>query len=397
MPEILQSIRSLKGTGRRLFLSAICALSLTSSPGAADWYTNNYGDDGRYVIGRFDSLSAGPAETVVAPSGTGFDAVHVAWASAVVRDDTVLLFASGNDGQRWGGVGLWQAQGGDSFRRVGRVLAPAGDESDIRMASVVWDARASRFRMWYGATLEGALPTEIRYAESRDGQSWTRRGTVLQAGEPFDRAGLVPDWVCRADDVWHLFYTAYDSTERSVAAWATSASPEGPFTKRGVVFSNDGRGTRLSQGAAAGSRLVWVQDSAPISPNGAYVVSGGDQSSVQQVSIRRVEGRGVEVRPALTRSIPAGGRLDSVARRKVSPSVLWRESGMWHGIFTGYGAVPQLTMEFTFWVTGPDPKSLSFDYENRSPPFRPLRTEDRFSTENPEPGRRNASCDGPAE
>ena len=209
------------------------------------WYTNNYGDNRTYTIARFSGQpdDRNPA-IVVSPDPATFAAKHVAWPSAVVVGDRVYLYAAGHDGTSWQGIGLWTSSDGRDFAFEGRVLAPEEDEHEIRMAHVLRDGE--RFRMWYSAVVEaGALPTEVRYAESTDGQRWDRGETILSSGAAYDAAGLVPDWVCRDEAQWHLFYTAYDSHERSVAALAVGAAPDRKFERQGVVLRNDGVGAAL--------------------------------------------------------------------------------------------------------------------------------------------------------
>ena len=125
---------------------------------------------------------------------------------------------------------------------------------------------------------------------------------------------------------------------------------------------------------------------------GAYVFSRSEDSWVQVVTLTEVEGVRARFEPALEKEMEAGSRLDSIARRKLSPSVAWRGAAGWAGIFTGYGAVPGRLLEYTFWVRADSASAFSFLTERASPAFPAERSELRHSTENPEPLREDASC-----
>jgi hypothetical protein len=91
-----------------------------------------------------------------------------------------------------------------------------------------------RWLMWYGGQGRDGHD-RIHLAESTDGNTWKKRGVVLDCGS----ANHVNDpSVVRTGDGWWMFYTVAETGETDEIAAATS--PDGvQWTKRGVVL---GRG-----------------------------------------------------------------------------------------------------------------------------------------------------------
>lgn len=145
--------------------------------------------DWRLATNEVISLSEHP---VLLPGREGhFDEDGVSLGNIVVRDAELWCFYVGwnlSVSVPWRNfIGLARGQGEYPLERVGRVPILDRSEADPFSLSypwVLWDARHSRWRMWYGSNLAWGVQPEsmqhvIKYAESVDGLSWQRSGAVV--------------------------------------------------------------------------------------------------------------------------------------------------------------------------------------------------------------------------
>ncbi|MEH3023238.1 MAG: hypothetical protein PGN19_10950 [Pseudomonas oryzihabitans] len=145
--------------------------------------------DWRLATNEVISLCAHP---VLLPGDAGrFDEDGVSLGNVVVRDEELWCFYVGwnlSVSVPWRNfIGLARGQPEQPLERAGRVPILDRSEADPFSLSypwVLWDARQSRWRMWYGSNLAwGAQPESmqhvIKYAESSDGRAWQRSGTAV--------------------------------------------------------------------------------------------------------------------------------------------------------------------------------------------------------------------------
>lgn len=93
----------------------------------------------------------------------------------------------------------------------------------------------------------GAYGGTVWCATSPDGHEWTERGEAIGTGNAgaFDEYGAFTSNVLVADGTYYLFYTGvpapftadYESATETAIGTATAPTPEGPWTKRGVVLA----------------------------------------------------------------------------------------------------------------------------------------------------------------
>jgi hypothetical protein len=110
-------------------------------------------------------------------------------------------------------LGLAVSDGpGQPFRRVSRFPIVPLDEVDPYTISYPWILReGDRFRMWYGSNTQWGPRQEdmrhlIKYAESRDGLAWERRGVVaIDFGSPDEYAICKPS-VLKGDDGYEMWF-----------------------------------------------------------------------------------------------------------------------------------------------------------------------------------------------
>lgn len=369
-------------------------LAFASTAHADVFYTNNKGPGNPYSIGRFVDGTPSPMVPVIQKSGVGFDSHHIAWPSAVRVGSEIWVFAAGNNNVKWGAMGLWKSPDGVTFTRIGAVLTADATEIEIRMPHVIYDPTdvAAPFKAWYGTVINAqGLSTEIRYATSVDGQTWTRHGAVVTAAAPFDAAGLAPDYVCKdSTETWHLFYTAFPTLTNANATEATASAPNGPYTKS-TIFPADGISVSVTNTPTPGSAVLVVSSTAGLRVNGTYVLSGGTQAKSQAVTIASISGNWVLLEGPLHITLTGPSTLYSIAKRKVSPSYVYEDGGEWFGLFTGFGPIDGILSEYVFRVK----KTASgwvFDDSSAEMPFPPLLWPHLYSTENAEPVRTGPSC-----
>lgn len=108
---------------------------------------------------------------------------------------------------------------------------PAGgfDDVHVHMPSVLYDAAAKMFRMWY-VGYQNNRGNTIGYAESPDGKVWQKKGQVLDFGAPqtFDHGSLREPSVL------------YDLRTRLYKMWYNGTLPNQHYGPTGYAISEDG-------------------------------------------------------------------------------------------------------------------------------------------------------------
>ncbi len=110
-------------------------------------------------------------------------------------------------------LGLAVSEGaGRPFRRVSRFPIVPLDDVDPYTISYPWIVReGDLFRMWYGSNIEWGRRQQdmrhlIKYAESRDGVSWERKGIVaIDFGAPGEYAICKP-CVLKGNDAYEMWF-----------------------------------------------------------------------------------------------------------------------------------------------------------------------------------------------
>jgi hypothetical protein len=377
-------------------LIAILAALFFALPAGAGYVLNGAGPSGVYSIFRVDDLGS-PTDNarIIDPSGSGFDASHVYWPSAVKVGTDIYVYATGHDASGNLSLGLWISTNGVTFSRFGQVLAPAGDEGQIGMSHVAHDPddKAAPFKVWYTTryTTPPGRGTEVRYATSTDGKSWTRVGTVLTAAESGATDGVSTDYVCKDGDTWRLLYGAgYDSPLKFRADEATSTTPGGAFTRTGTIFSPGGIDVAVTTTLTAGTRYIPVASVSGIAAGDVLVISDGTQSKVQRIEVEKVNttySAVISTEPVY--AVAASQRLRSVYLNKMSPSFVYRDANNdLVGHFTGWGQWPGTLSEYTFAVKR---SGQTFVNEGKQL-FRPFGPGNFYSFENPSPIRTGVDC-----
>ena len=240
------------------------------------------------------------ATAVVPAGGAEFDADTVASPSLVERDGELLLFYEGvNADTRAIGLAT-SADGGASWTREGAVLsrgaAGTWDDAWVAEPTVVWDADAALYHLWYRGSDGDA--TRFGYASSPDGRAWTRhtdsegvtRSIWNAAVFSFSPDGAQNPQVRATADGFRMFFDAeLEGTVRIARATSsdgltwnlqlnpTTAGDRFTITTRrgdddpatGVYLGDGGRNNRLIDGflihGAGASEMV-------ISPDGRWGV-----------------------------------------------------------------------------------------------------------------------------
>lgn len=380
---------------KKIQLAVLLFASLLVAPSFASvFYLNNKGPGVPYTISRFVDGYPSPMRPVISPSGYGFDKAHIAWPSGLLVGSEEWVFAAGHDGLKWGSVGLWKTSDGVNYVRVGAVITADAVEGEIRMPTTTYDPDdlSAPFKMWYGAVINPqGLATQMRYATSQDGITWVKHGAVFTAAAPFDGTGLAPDYVCRDDSgTWHVFYEGFTSLSNANAVEATSPNPSGPYTKS-TIYPADGISTAVLNVPKPGSALLNVTSAASLKVNGVYLLSDGNSTRTQVVTIASINGNSVLLEEPIHIQLTGASTLYSVAKRKVAPSYVKQDGANWTGYFTGFGPLDGVLAEYLFRVKKVGGLWVA-DLSSPELPFPSLLPEHLYSTENAEPLKTGPGC-----
>ncbi len=239
--------------------------------------------------------------TAATPVGAAeFDADAVSSPALVERDGVLMLFYEGTNADTRA-IGLATSDdGGTTWTREDAVLSRGApgtwDDAWVGEPSVVWDADAALFHLWYRGS-DGEA-TNFGYASSTDGRSWTRhvdeegvsRPVWDATGFTFSVDGAENPQVRATPDGFRMFFDAtLEDTVRIARAQSadgitwdlqlnpTTAGDRFTITTRrgdddpstGVFLGDGGRSNRLIDGflvhGAGASEMV-------ISPDGRWGV-----------------------------------------------------------------------------------------------------------------------------
>ena len=362
-----------------------------------DFYLNAMGANNTYQIYRvgFDGLPAAPASLVVSPSQSGFDARHVYWPSPISIAGRTHIYATAEDNAGIGSIGLW-IEGPSGTERVGQVLAPTGDETEIGMAVVLPDTAdaGAPFKMIYGPVVGNfPRPREIRLATSLDGKTWAKRGTLYAPTHAGATYGFQVSNVCQdVDGTWRLFYSATDRADASKfsAFEARSASITGPWVSYAKIFDPGGVSVSVTASIALGTRYIPVSTTAGISPGHLYLLGDDSNARQQRVEVAKIYSPTVVILKEQALVSGAGLMLRSVHFNKVDPSFFYRETPQSPGrfMFTAWGSFANSINEFVFEAEE-GASGIEIKPPHRFLPFGPGNF---LSFENPAAVRANASC-----
>jgi hypothetical protein len=381
----------------RALLLVLLAAVLGAAPAAAgDVVLNGRGASGPYRVFRVDGEGAFTNPTsIISPAG-GFDAASVYWPSAVRVGDDVLVYATAQDGSGNLTLGLWVSEDGGAFARVGQVLTPIAGEGQIGSAHVIFDPadEAAPFKMWFG-TNYGPRATVIKYATSEDGLAWTRQASVIEASEGYESEGFQLDTVCydATAETWRMFYAASDDAANVFRAIeATADAPDGPWTKRGVVFAPGGSAHAVLSTVTPGSRYLLLDGAEGLAPGGVYVLSNGTAS--ERVVIETVlDDDEASIRDAMVSS-GTGFGLRSAHYRKAGVSTYWRDAqGQGRALLTGWGAFTSGLQEYVF-EGGETEEGFAVDLAAPAR-WKPTGPGSLYSFENPSPITSGPECAAP--
>jgi len=104
---------------------------------------------------------------------------------------------------------------GVTWTKHGTVLSPSGlQEQGVHYPGVILDG--STYKMWYGGS-DGTY-YRIFYATSPDGLSWTRQGLALDLGPPgaMDDSSVFAPFVLREGSTYKMWYTGGDGSNNRV-------------------------------------------------------------------------------------------------------------------------------------------------------------------------------------
>lgn len=363
--------------------------TLTTGTAHADvWYLNGSGPGTPPQLWAFGDdglpLSADPVVAVSAKLRA------IAWPSAVRVGSAIRLYASAYSGG-WNTVRLWRSEDGVTFADLGAVFAAdVSEPHGVGPTHVMYEPGAPEpYTMYYVVRGPSGPGGVIAVATSRDGTSWTRKGTVLSASLPEEASGLSVSYACRRDDGDRvLVYHGYSlNATKGVAIVATArGGVTRPFAGKSVVKRFDDFDTTLTGGAGQRDATVPPHVTVPL----GIPLLIGDATAREAIVATRQKGRSLGFDRPLSRGY-SGAPLYSMARNKTDLShVRELPDGAWRGIFTLYkpaALVAEYTTEgLASSLTGP------WRYAGKGFRFRPSLPGTLHSLENPTPLVGDASC-----
>jgi hypothetical protein len=207
-----------------------------------------------YSIGPVTSSDAAtltPGAAAVIAAGSGWESSYVKDPTLVWDGTQLVCYYAGFDGTtlKIGRAtastiaGTWTKYGSNPVISNGAGGSP--DEDGAEFPYVLHEPAASPpWKMWYTGYPNGATPGSpngltVCYADSTDGLSWTKRGTVISLGTAgqFDDVGMLSGCALKVGSLWYVFYTGYRSDFKMHSAYATCTDPadSGTYTKGGAI------------------------------------------------------------------------------------------------------------------------------------------------------------------
>lgn len=221
---------------------AVTAIGLAVSNDGRTWQWTADGQSGPDVQ---------PAPVLSPAAGQRLNSPHALW---VERDGqgTVYLWSSlavQGQGLR---IVLATSADGVHFSPAEVVLAPDAtgfDAYSTQAPSVLYDAPSGHFNMWYVGRTASNGAFAIGFAVSRDGRNWDRNvNPVLESTQPWSEGGVGFPRVVRDGERYVMFYSgrALSSADGQAAPWHIGVASSTDATK----WVASGANPVLSPGAA---------------------------------------------------------------------------------------------------------------------------------------------------
>lgn len=272
--------------------------------------------------------------------------------------DRVRVFAERFDGTKWKDIAYWDSlDGGASFGSpsVAVDAATIGATNGLSDPTVYYAAGDARpFKMVFGIRGASGTPTSIGLADSTDGSSWTYQGSVFTFGsDTWQTGGGNPSYVFYDDAIskWVMMLNTLDSgsPQLGYGAYATSASPSGPFGTATLIASPYSTQTGTLTGSAGSSTAT--TNIGALRLNEPYLVWKTGQQAAEIVTPIAQSGTSVTFDLPLFDTY-SSATFAHVAATHIDPSIVWKnDDGSWGGIFTAYHALSGALCEYTVNVT----------------------------------------------
>ena len=135
------------------------------------------------------------------------DGTYHMWFTGQTNRNSEIYYATGKDGKHWIHAGS------------GPVLSPATawEKTSIMSPNVLWDAKNSRFRMYYSAG-EQYEPDAIGFAVSKDGIDWQRNDMPIFTADSeisWERAKVTACDVHQIDGWYYMFYIGFADVDHA--------------------------------------------------------------------------------------------------------------------------------------------------------------------------------------
>lgn len=184
--------------------------------------------------------------------GSGFESSYVKDPTLVWDGSQYVAFYAGFNGSTFAIGRATASVAGGSLTKYGSnpVLSPGGggspDENGCAFPFVLYDASLSpAWKIWYMGFPAGSSPGSptgitVCFADSSDGISWTKRGTVIGAGAggALDDSGCSMGCAVKVGATYYVHYSGFRSATnffKSMTATCTDPADSGTYTKVGAL------------------------------------------------------------------------------------------------------------------------------------------------------------------
>lgn len=191
------------------------------------WYRGNDGSAGRILYANSsDGVTWNKVGLSLNIGNTGELDDEIVRPSTIYKtnDGTYKMWYDGFDGSNFR-IFYAISSDGISWNKQGVVLQPGSpgelDDTHVAGGHILLDSDGN-YKMWYSGH-DGSTYYRIFFATSPDGETWTKQGLVLDAGNPgdYDEDSVSNPWVIRDGDWYKMWYTGA-SSGRSRTLLATS-------------------------------------------------------------------------------------------------------------------------------------------------------------------------------
>lgn len=360
---------------RRLLIAVGAGGAGFTVPLVTDYYAlfNGQDGDGEYHVFEATTTDVGVTWSegdIPVLSASGSD-----WVSDHVKDPWPMPgglsgYVSGYDGSayrigrisRASTAAAWDYDD-DTTPTVDLGSSGQNDDERVLFPVVVEDTSASdpdwRFLMWYTGLKASDGRYRILLASSPDGETFTKRGTVLNVGSggTWDDEGVVSTVVVRQGNTGYLFYGGTSDPDGNFLWQGGLATfdwddPTGTYTKDAgnpVLTNRNTQDPDTSQDVevTSGSTNATVEDSSKYNV-GEPIVLADNNSTVQVTSIAAIpDGTHVTLadNAAATYSAASNdGRVRPFAYLSVQPRAVFRFGSTWVMLFVPFQPVADLTV-----------------------------------------------------